>query len=145
MAKRKWGESTPRCCLSLKLQCERIYMPVPPVLARRTRSFIYLRHLVLWERGAPAVSRSGARTPRRNDMFHGRLGTPEARYSREISCLSPRLRAQLRVNSPGEFPEKCQRQEFPSVLAKFEGKQARFSENIPSSVSFSSAASAVHT
>ncbi|TGZ52599.1 hypothetical protein DBV15_07109 [Temnothorax longispinosus] len=47
MAKRKWGESTPRCCLSLKLQCERIYMPVPPVLARRTRSFIYLRHLAL--------------------------------------------------------------------------------------------------
>lgn len=45
MAKRKWGESTPRCCLSLKLQCERIYMPVPPVLARRSRSFIYLRHL----------------------------------------------------------------------------------------------------
>lgn len=54
------------CCLSLKLRSERIYMPVPPVLAaglrgwqavgngdesaRHTRSFIYLRHLG-WKRG----------------------------------------------------------------------------------------------
>jgi len=56
-AKREWGEPKPRCCLSLKLQSERIYMPVPPVLARRTRSFIYLRH--------PSSGREGAQQPPR--------------------------------------------------------------------------------
>lgn len=143
MAKRKWGESTPRCCLSLKLQCERIYMPVPPVLARRTRSFIYLRHLALgkgrrqFQEAGPeplvvTICSTGALEHRK----HGTLA--RSRVFRHVS-------AQLRVNSPGEFPEKCQQQEFRSVLAKFEGKQARFSEDIPSSVSFSSAASAVHT
>lgn len=98
-------------------------MPVPPVLARRTRSFIYLRHLASGK-GAPAVSRSaGARTPRRNDMFHGRHGTPEARYSREISCLSPRLSAQLRVNSPGEFLREMPAARISQHISEIRGRR----------------------
>ena len=49
------GWTGPRWCLSLKLRSERIYMPVPAVLAWHGRSFIYLRQLVQKRGGGEAT------------------------------------------------------------------------------------------
>lgn len=113
MGKRKWVESTPRCCLSLKLQSERIYMPVPPVLARRTRSFIYLRHLARSGKGRRQPQEAAARAPRRfstlmfNDMFQDRLGTPEAMVlSRDLVSFATSGNFALKSR---RIPEKCRR------------------------------------
>lgn len=127
MVKRKWGESTPRCCLSLKLQCERIYMPVPPVLARRTRSFIYLRHLALGkgrrqfqEAGPEPLVVTICSASALEHRKHGTLAR---------SRVFRRVFAQLHVNTLGEFPvEKCQQQKFRSVLVKFGGNRHDFPE-----------------
>jgi len=92
-------------------------MPVPPVLARRTRSFIYLRHLALGK-GRRQFQEAGPEPfvvtiCSTNALEHRKHGTlARSRVFRRVS-------AQLHINTPGEFlVEKCQQQKFRSVISE---------------------------